>query len=121
MNRDELRQFIDFKAKNKNIERYELLNWIDNAENWQDELSCLTYLFAQILEKTAKDGEDCQKLIELFYQLPEQMYFSIQAFEPNFVEYMLRNTRNRSRSLEDDLVGLQNTMSEYQYGQTLRY
>ena len=121
MNREELGQFIDFKASDKNVDNDELLNWIENASYWQDELGCLTYLFAQILEKKTKDGENCQKLIELFYQLPEQMYFSIQAFDSNYIEYMQQNVRNHRVSLEEDLVRLQNAMSEYQYEQTLRY
>lgn len=121
MNREELRQFIDFKAHHKTVDNDELLNWIENALYWQDELGCLTYLFAHILEKKAKNGENCQELIEQFYQLPEQMYFSIQAFDSNYIEYLLQNTRNRSVSLEEDLVRLQNAMSEYQYEQTLRY
>lgn len=122
MNKEELRQFLDYQANHHEVSSSEeLRGWIDRAENWEGELGCLVYLFAEVLEKQAKLGENCQPLIEKLYQLPEQMYFSIQEFDSDFVEYLLRNTREPGLSLEEELVRLQNSLRERRYDKTLRY
>ena len=94
---------------------------IENAENWQDELGCLTYLFAMVLEGKGKDGGDCQRLIDLLYQLAERMYIYIQEFDLDFVEFMLRNVRSAGLSLEEELIDLQNRLREFRYEYALRY
>ncbi len=121
MNKEELRQFLDYQLHHREVSNEELRKWIDQAENWEDELGCLAYLFAEILEKQAKLGVNCQPLIELLYQLPEQMNLSIQEFDSDFVEYLLRNTREPGLSLEEELVRLQNGLRERRYDKTLRY
>jgi hypothetical protein len=121
LNKEELRQLIDLKVNNVNIENDNLRIWVDSSENWLDELGVFSYLFGHILEKKYKCGDDCQSLIEVFYHLEETMFLSVQEFDFKFIDYMLRNLRGTSISLEDELIELQNNLRAYKYGQTLRY
>lgn len=121
LNKEELRQLIDLKVNDVNIENDNLQTWVDSSENWFDELGVFSYLFGHILEKKYKCGDDCQGLIEVFYHLEETMFLSIQEFDFKFIDYMLRNLRGTSISLEDELIELQNNLRAYKYGQTLRY
>lgn len=121
LNTEELRQLIDYKANNSEIESDELKCWINHAENWYDKLSAFTYLFSHILEKKAKEDYDCHSLIKLLYQIENHMFFTIQEFDSKFINYMLGNLRETSLSLEDELINLQNKISEYKYRQSLRY
>jgi hypothetical protein len=121
LNRDELKKLIDFNASSINVENEELSSRIENAKNWQEELSGLTYLFSKILEKKSKDGSDCQPLIETLYRLEEQMWFYIQECDAVFIEYMLKNIRNMSLSLDEELIELQSNLGNHMYERTLRY
>jgi hypothetical protein len=121
LNKEQLRQFVDFIADDVNIEDGNLRLLVENAASWQDELGCLTYLFSMILERKGKQGEDCERLIALFYRLAEQMYVDIQEFDYRFIEYLLKNIRNRELSLEEELIEIQNHLSEFRYEHTLRY
>lgn len=121
LNKEELRQLIELKANNVDIEDRSLQIWVENAENWQDELGALSYFFSHILERKYRFGENCQNLIEIFYHLEETMFFRLQEFDWKFIEYMLKHLRGDSISLEEELIELQNNISEYKYEQTLRY
>jgi len=121
MNREELRQFLDFKIACQPIDNDELIRWITAADSWQDELSCLIYLFAQIIDRKNQEGKPCQELIEFLYQLSEQMYLTIQEFYLGFIDNMLKYIRDTNLSLEEELVKLQDEISQHQYGKKLRY
>jgi hypothetical protein len=117
----ELRQLIDYTIRHSTLDDSQLQAQIEQAMNWQLELSALTYLFSQILCGKTIDGWDCRSLIRVFYRLDEQMDFSIQECNFTFVDYMLRNLRRRSLSLEEELVDFQNRLGEHRYECNLRY
>jgi len=124
MNREELRQFIEFKTDQRIVENSALQVLIDGAESWQDELCCLNYLFSQVLERRLKKGNDHQaeqECINMLYQLSEHMSLYIQELDSEFVDYMLKCVRDRSLSLEEELIQIQNKLGEHSYDSTLRY
>jgi len=124
MNREELRQFIEFKTDQRIVENNALQVLIDGAESWQDELCCLNYLFSQVLERRLKKGNDHQaeqECINMLYQLSEHMSLCIQELDSEFVDYMLKCVRDRSLSLEEELIQIQNKLGEHSYDSTLRY
>ena len=121
MNKEELNHFIDFKTTGKAVELADLGLWIESSHNWQVELGCLNYLFAQILERKSKKHVDCSTTICLLYDLKDQMYLRIHECQYEFVEYMLGRSRQLSLSLEEELVDLHNNMCEYIYAEYLRY
>jgi hypothetical protein len=121
LSKDELKQFLDLKVNNVAITTEDLRLWIDLADNWQDELGALTYFLSHILERRVKDGLDCVGLIRIFYALPEVTWLHIQEFDSKFIDYMLRNLRDKRRNLEEELMDLQNRFREYNYERTLHY
>ncbi|MFC2122102.1 hypothetical protein ACFLRP_00245 [Bacteroidota bacterium] len=121
MHKEELNLLIDFKSSGKPIESKELQLWIANSHNWQVELGCLNYLFAQILEGKSQDNTDCAPIINLVYDLVDHMYLIIHECNYLLVDYMLGFFRQPELSLEEELVQLHNDMSEYKYEQYIRY
>jgi hypothetical protein len=121
LNSQELEQLIDFRTFNSTIEDAYLSECVDQSENWQLELDALTYLFSHVLHRKAKGGWHCPSLISLFYQLQDQMFFYIQECDFYFIEYILRNTRRKELSLEEELVDFQDRLREHRYERNLRY
>lgn len=121
LSRNELKCLIESKISNETIEDDELRLWVDNACYWQDEIAAFNYFLSKILERKLKDGHDCMKLIDIFYMLEEEMAFNVQEFSRDFIDYMLRNIRDPNLSLEEDLIRLQDSLSEHSYHGTLRY
>ena len=103
------------------IEGDNLRLWIELADSWQEEVGAHTYLLAQILERKTKVAGDCLSVIKIFYELPDFMSLHIQEIGPQFVAYMLRNVRDRTLTLEEELVNLQTRLREHNYERTVRY
>ena len=64
------------------------------------------------------DGVD---LIESFYNLENQIFFDIQELDSEFVNFMVRNSRDTDLTLEEQLISLLEKLSDHDYNQTLRY
>lgn len=121
LSKQELKQLLDAKNGVQEIEDELLRIWVANAECWTDELAGLNYFLSQILERKQRSGEDCGPLIDLFFDLENQMALIPQAFDLRFVEFMLRRVRNRSMSLEEELITLQDDVGDYRYDRALRF
>lgn len=123
LNKEEFEKIVDLKAKLNDLdeEDYLLSIMIDNAENWQDKLVGLSYFLSQILERKLKKNIGCDSLIKLVYSLPDEMWFSIQEFDVNFIDYMMSCERISVLSLEERLIEVQYDLDEYRYGRTFRY
>ncbi len=124
LSKEELEKLIELKANSidrLNDEDGYLSLWIDNAENWRDELTGLSYFLSKILEIKLKKGIDCQNLIRLIHELPDQMWLHLQQFDIEFVQYMLAHVRTSELPLEENLIELQNGLGEHQYGSAFRH
>lgn len=121
LNKDAISGLIDKQIENLTIDDPVLILRIENAELWYDELSLLSYLLSQILENKKTAGIDCQRLINLIYELSNNMYLTIEEFNFDYICFMLGNLRNKELSLEDELVRIQNGFREYGYDKCLRY
>ena len=123
LSKEEFEKIVDSKSNlNKLGDEDNLLKLlIDNAQNWLDKLVGLNYFLSQILERKLKRNISCDKLIEIVYGLPEEMWFIIQEFDINFVDYMMRCEYRFNLSLEERLIELQNDLDEYRYGRSFRY
>ncbi len=124
LSKDELEKFIDYKLETHqvgDIEDY-LKTIIEQSENWQTEISILSYFFSQIIESKMKTKDnDVKKLINNLYELKEILRFLIQEFDYNFIEMMLRSERQENLSLEDNLIDLQNAIGNHEYKKIIRY
>lgn len=121
LNSAELRQLIDFRTINLPIEDEDLLGFVNASEDWQLELNALTYLFSRVMHQIAKEGKDCLGLISHFYEMEERILFHIEECDFYFVDFILRNTRRKDLSIEEELVDFQNHFREHRYERTLRY
>jgi hypothetical protein len=119
MNKEELRQFIDFKTCGKQVDIDDLEIWIEDAHNWEVELGCINYLLGQILEKKRGNTKACLSIIDLIYKLDEQLSLRIHECDYDFVIYMVRNIRRSDSTLEDELVLLHNRICEHIYERNL--
>jgi hypothetical protein len=121
LNKDELKQLIEYKAEGANVNDESLKTLIENAECWLDEVGGLTYLFSHVLDKRVRSGQDCAAFIETLYTLEDSMSFQIHECDYEFVDFMLRNLRDDSLTLEEELVELQSHLSRNEYGRVIRF
>lgn len=121
LNKVELRQLIGYMNRSNDIDDDYLRILIDNAENWQDELCCLNYIFSIILDRMVRNGMEGYDLIKILYEIDENMFFLIQEIDHNFIDFMIKNIRNPGLSLEDELIMLQNSIGDHRYESAVRY
>jgi hypothetical protein len=118
----ESQKLIDLCANTYKIDNEDGFFWIviENSRNWEYELTLLTYLLSKILERKKNRGENCLSLLNLAYNLQNYMWLSIQEFDVRFIEYLVRSERDRTLSLEERLIELQDDFSEHIYGESFR-
>ena len=121
LNKIELSQLINLKFKNQRLSDENIKIVIGNSENWQDELGCITYLFSMILERNKDAYKECIDLINLYFELPDQMFIRIESFNFEFIDFMIRNKRSDILTLEEELIELDNRKCEYEFKKTIRY
>jgi hypothetical protein len=106
---------------NKNpINNAHLSDIIANSECWIDEMQILTYLFSLVLEKKVKGNENCFNIIESLYRWENELSLMIQEIDENFVYYLIRSFRCSGLTLEEDLIQIQEGLSEHKYGREFR-
>jgi len=120
LDREELRQLIEYKHNNQPIDDEHLKTIIFNSECWEDELCCINYIFSKILERIVKGGRHGKGLINLLYEIEDSMFFIIQEVDYNYIEFMMRNNRIIGLSLEEDMIMLQNNYRGHIYDASLR-
>lgn len=121
LSKEELNEVVNHKLLEKKICDHPLELILEKAENWEISFGCLTYFFSMILEKKINSSEKIGNLIEDFFLLENSLYALIQEFDYTFIDHLIRNMREKELSLEDELIRLQTTFSEYNYDQTLRF
>jgi len=122
LTKDEAQKLIDLCANTYELEEEDSLLWIaiENSRNWGYELTLLTYLLSKILERKKSRGENCMSLLNLAYNLQDNMWLSIQELDVRFIEYMVRSERKPMLSLEERLIELQDDLDEHIYGERFR-
>jgi hypothetical protein len=120
LTKDELSQLLSSISEGDEIESSVLIDRVQNARYWQDELCCFTYLLAILLERDDKSLSAKNQMINTLYLLDEQMMVKIQEFDLPFIEYMLRYLRCESLTLIEDLIRIDTQMSEHNYSNAIR-
>ena len=87
---------------------------------WEEEVVGLTYFLAQILVRPAIREQVLDNTISEFFELPDRMWFAVEEFSTEFIDYMLVNPRDRALPLEDDIVEIVTNMRRHRYEHTLR-
>ena len=122
LTREELEKLIAMEIENSiDWEEKKILELlIENAKNWSDQLTGFSYFLSKIFEKKLKEGqtyEDLVVVLDKTYQLQESMWLEIQEFDQDFMNYILKSEsgRDRSLSLEDQLIQSQEKLSRHEY------
>ena len=119
LNRDELTQVMLCLVEGTTLEESGV-QLIDESGTCEEEVVGLTYLLVQILVRLKRQGQEVERAISDFFDLPNKMWFSIEEFGVDFIECMLVNTRDQRLTLEDDIIEIATKMRRHQYGHTLR-
>ena len=118
--KNDIEVLLHYKAYNHTVTDDSLAGLIQNAENWYDELGCLSYLLAQIFERKLYTINKCSAFIDLVYKIPEEMFLTIHEIDLDFISLMLRSIRNNQNSLEEDLLEFQIELMNYDWTRKLR-
>lgn len=89
----------------------------EEAINWEGWLVWLSLFIARHLDKDMQG----KKMIELVYELEENMAVEIQEGGDSFVDYLLHHKRVSSQTLDEALVDIQKGLSERNYAEAIRY
>lgn len=119
LSKSEIRYLIDEQLGLLSIIDPTLKAAVENSRAWLDELISMNYLFAQVLERKKKMGQDCATAIARYHTSADEMYFGIQEHTPEFLDYMLKNVSDRDLSLEDRLIRIQTNLSNHEYFHTV--
>jgi len=116
LSKAELDWLIDNNWNPVEEEEYKILGEIiSDCKSWDSELVCLSYFLSRALERKEKAGDDCQVILKRTFDVSSEMWLLIQQFDLKFIKYLLRHVRNQEESLEVDLIGIQQNLSEHIY------
>ncbi|PKO04071.1 MAG: hypothetical protein CVU41_18980 [Chloroflexi bacterium HGW-Chloroflexi-3] len=122
LDQTQLLNFLNYKFKNVIIEDEPLFFACDQAEQWINPISVLTYLFARILENEKFDNcDDLEAYLNTFYEFPNYLKLVIQEFDYKYITNLFKTVRNEEVSLEEQLVELQSDMTNNEYSNLIRY
>lgn len=117
----ELAQLLNLRLNKEGIEDTDLNLLIENANQWQKKVLCLTFSLARILEKRSDAAPLSREIITDFFSMPEEMFIDIQECGEDFVNYMLEHDHSGNIDLEMSLQTVARKLSEHCYGKrTLR-
>ncbi len=120
-NKQELLDLINCKLE----KRVELEPTYDqlylNAEEWRDEIGCLSYILSFIIEQKINNLENSKRVINFIYELKDKIFFTLQEIDSDFIDYLIRNLPDPELSLEDNLILIQQGYREYDYKTAIRY
>ena len=97
-----------------------LLNDTKLEEGEVQEVVGLTYLLVQILVRLRRQDQPIKSVVSDFFDLPNKLWFAVEEFDLDFLDYMLINMRDQRLALEDDIVDIVTNMRRHRYGDTLR-
>jgi hypothetical protein len=94
---------------------------MDNCITYQGYLIGLTYFLAQLIDRRVRKNLSLEHWLENVFSIPDRMAFELQEIDVDFVDYLVRNRREKSLTLEENLIDIQNRFSAHQYGETFRF
>lgn len=119
LSKKELNEILEHFIEKKDLDHILHLRLI-NAQNWQEELGVLNYLFSQLIIRKVKKKDDDYSFIDFLYNLPSKIYLSIEEFNWQFIQFMMKNKRDKSITLEEELLGIQNKWANYEFDSIIR-
>jgi hypothetical protein len=122
MNKDELNLFIENALYGREIEDPHVLALIQNSSNWLIKSQGLTYFLGRIIQKKINNSALKEDYIESVYKLQDLMFFDLNEFEGNFIDFVLQHDRTfeSNTTLDEILNFLHNNYSENNYDRIIR-
>jgi len=116
LNRDQIFQVIQNLIESETInDENNLSILLEMAQYWHLELISINYLLSQILERCNKQGKDSVFILNEYYGLQNNLWLNIEEYNEAFINYLMRNLRDKNLSLEEDLIQIQEKYREYEY------
>ena len=112
--------FIESKILQSNSDLELIKKRIDNAQDWVEEIVLLSYFLAIFFERKKTLSLSYAQIFQKLNNIINEMYICLQEFDVDYLDYLLKNVRDKSLNLEEELVELQNSLSDYNYAKTLR-
>lgn len=94
---------------------HELSAICEEAEEWQQEIIIFNYFISKILERSIKKGGSPDLLLRDIMKLTESMFISYQAFDRDFIDVMMNNTRVMGTTLAENIIIIQDRLSSHVY------
>ena len=121
LNIQEIKALIEYKKTKKLPDNYVANQIFLKAEEWEDKLSLLSYFLGKaLLSDWGGNEEKMLDTIDEVYTFPNQMFVFLQEINEEFIEFMLRNTRQENVTLDDALSDIQRKIGEFDYSRRLR-
>jgi len=122
LDKDELYLFIENVLYSEQIEDSHLNAVIYNASNWLVESIGLTYFLGRILQKKINNGVLSKDYIDRVYKLKDSLFFDLNEFEANFINYLLLHDRliKENFTLDEILNFFHSGFIEKDYGRIIR-
>ncbi|MCI5218341.1 MAG: hypothetical protein D3914_03905 [Candidatus Electrothrix sp. LOE2] len=111
----ELEKLLDLRLNQEGIEDAALNSLIENANQWQEKVLCLSFSLARIIERRNDSASLSREMIADFFSMPEEMFIDIQECDENFVNYMLEHEHSGDIDLEMSLQTVARRLSEHYY------
>jgi len=121
LNNNELEKLLRLYLNGTSVDDIALESHVSDAGQWDDNLLCITFSLARVLERQ-RDSEQLIKMmiVELF-SMPDKLFLGIQECDEDFVDYMLRHEHCGDSDMEVSLLRVAQNLTEYCYDKkTLR-
>jgi hypothetical protein len=99
LKRHEIKNLIDNKIENKEIDGDDLKEIFNRALYWDMNIISCNILFSIALEQKSKLNIVHESIIDSYYSLPDGMSFLIEEFNADFVDYIYNNKMPTRRNL----------------------
>ncbi len=121
LSKNDLESFLNNILHGAEIEDNILNILVENCRTYEGYLTGLTYFVAQIVDRRLKKSIHTSMFVSEVYQLQNHVAFEVQEFDNDFVDFLLRNKREKSLNLEEELIDIQNRISDHQYVKNFRF
>ena len=120
-NTSELNYFLEYLIYEKDLGIDEMKAVIEAAENWEINCHGLSYFIGRIIQKKINKNELNDEYLDNVYSLVDKVFFSINEFDSEFVNYMLSHDRliESEYTLEEILILLNTYYIERNYDRTI--
>jgi hypothetical protein len=122
LDRNELELFLENVLYDKDISNSHLKAIIENSQNWQVEAIGLVYFLGRIVQRKINNGILKPDYIENVYALTESMFFDLNDFGIDFINFLLHHDRliDSDYKLDEILNLLHASYTDKDYGRIIR-